>query len=317
MALTRRPMHTLSSRVASPRTVDYPITKAHPPLHHSILPERHQLVDCVLATQQVCRMRGGTQAQLIRCSDGGHYVVKFKNNPQGTTVLASDLLGTLLAIRLGLPTQHPVLVDVREDLIRNTEDMVIQVRGGRLPCQSGLCFGSRYPHDESTPGNSWKATVYDLLPKANLVSVRNPSDFAGMLVFDQWTCNTDRRQTIFVRQSDCGWYHASMIDQGACFNGAEWNFPDSPLRGLYEIPAIYRGYCRVELFEPWLSRLEQKIDQETLQLAGAQIPPEWYGWRLDRLARLLEVLDRRRKRVRDLLWSVLKASPATFSTSSA
>jgi hypothetical protein len=317
MALTRRPTHTLSSRPASPLADDYPLTKAHTHVHHRNLPDRHQPVDCVLATQKVCRMRGGTQAQLLLCSDSGYYVVKFQNNPQGSIVLASDLLGTLLANRLGLPAQHPVLVDVREDLIRDTEDMVIEVRGGRVPCQSGLCFGSRYPHDEISPENPWIAPVYDFLPEACLVNVRNLSDFAGMLVFDQWTCNTDRRQTIFVRQSDCGWYHTSMIDQGACFNGAEWNFPDSPLRGLYEIPAIYAGYCRIELFEPWLSRLEEKIDQETLQLAGAQIPPAWYGWRLDRLARLLEMLDRRRKRVRDLLWSVLKASPATFSTSSA
>src|SRR5271163_2919048 len=97
MALTRRPTHTLSSRAASALTDNYPLTKAHTHLHHRNLRDGRQPVDCVLATQRVCRMRGGTQAQLLRCSDGGHYVVKFQNNPQGATVLASDLLGTLLA----------------------------------------------------------------------------------------------------------------------------------------------------------------------------------------------------------------------------
>ena len=278
----------------------------------SDFPKKRELTDQVSAVEHIRRMHGGSQAQLLRCSDGRHYVVKFQNNPQGVRILASDLLGTLLAIQLGLPAQQPVLVDVREDLIRRTKDLVIQLRSGCIPCRSGLCFGSLYPRDESCSNRSALAAVFDLLPNGSMESVDNLLDFAGMLVFDQWTCNTDGRQTIFVRQDRRLIYHVSMIDQGGCFNGAQWDFPDSPLRGLYRNRAAYTEYRGFDVFEPWLNRLENETDGKTLHLASSKIPPEWYERDIDALGRLLERLDRRRKRVRDLLWTLLRSSPESF-----
>ena len=48
--------------------------------------------------------------------------------------------------------------------------------------------------------------------------------FAGMLVFDKWTCNTNGRQAVFFYEGSGSpgqpeWrYEARMIDQGFCFN---------------------------------------------------------------------------------------------------
>jgi hypothetical protein len=33
------------------------------------------------ALEQIRRMRGGAQSDLMRCSDGNYYVVKFQNKP--------------------------------------------------------------------------------------------------------------------------------------------------------------------------------------------------------------------------------------------
>jgi hypothetical protein len=33
----------------------------------------------ISAVQQIRRMRGGSQSQLMRASDGGFYIVKFQN----------------------------------------------------------------------------------------------------------------------------------------------------------------------------------------------------------------------------------------------
>jgi hypothetical protein len=269
----------------------------------------------VMALEQIRRMRGGSQAQLMRCSDGSYYVVKFQNNPQGTAILASDLLGTLLAIHLRLPTQPPAIVNVGRDLIAATECMTIQREKGNQRCRAGLCFGSLFPCSTRSPHRSPLAVVDDLLPNDTMRQVDNIAEYAGMLVFDQWTCNTDGRQTIFVGQgagTSRPSFHASMIDQGACFNGAQWNFPDAPLRGLYRNRSAYQAYRGFEVFEPWLGRLEQGTDGKILNLAGKQIPLEWFGSDTDALERLLQTLDRRRKRVRDLLWSVLKSSPGSF-----
>ena len=74
--------------------------------------------------------------------------------------------------------------------------------------------------------------VWDFLPDEQLREVVNLSDFCGMLVFDKWTCNTNGRQAIFLRDKGASRYRAEMIDQGFCFNAGEWNFPDAPLRGV-------------------------------------------------------------------------------------
>jgi hypothetical protein len=58
---------------------------------------------CISAVQHVRRLRGGSQSQLLRASDGLYYVTKFQNNPQHVRVLANEMLATRLGALLGLP----------------------------------------------------------------------------------------------------------------------------------------------------------------------------------------------------------------------
>jgi hypothetical protein len=44
-------------------------------------------------------------------------------------------------------------------------------------------------------------TLHDFLPDEKLRAVENLHEFAGMLVFDKWTCNTNGRQTIFFEEA--------------------------------------------------------------------------------------------------------------------
>jgi len=257
------------------------------------------------AVEQVRRMRGGAQAQLMRCGDEAHYVVKFQNNPQGLRILANELLGTRLAARLGLPVAAGEVVEVREELIAHTEDLVMQLGRGRAPCKAGRQFGSRYP------GPPAEMVVYDFLPEEQLRAVVNLSDFCGMLVFDKWTCNTSGRQAVFFRAGGETRYQAQMIDQGFCFNAGEWNFPDAPLRGLYARHRVYEPVRGLDSFEPWLARVE-KIDEAALEEAGSAIPPEWYNFEPEALERLLAQLLRRRKIVRELVIAAWKSSAQPF-----
>ena len=125
-----------------------------------------------LALEQIRRMRGGAQSHLMRCvgsssgafsiaasgtasspiassSPGGvsgtrkreeydYYVVKFQNNPQGARILANELLATRLAARIGLPAPAVAVVEVREELVAHTADLVMQLGRGRAPCRAGL-----------------------------------------------------------------------------------------------------------------------------------------------------------------------------------
>jgi hypothetical protein len=286
-----------------------------------------------LAVEQIRRMRGGAQAHLMRCvatssgpaasptlsssvvagssirrgEESGYYVVKFQNNPQGARILANELLATRLAARIGLPAPPVAVVEVRQELVAHTDDLVMQLGRGRAPCRAGLQFGSRYP------GSPAETVVYDFLPDEQLREVQNLSDFCGMLVFDKWTCNTNGRQAIFFRTAADSRYRAQMIDNGFCFNAGEWNFPDAPLRGIYARHRVYEGVRGIEAFEPWLSRLEERIGEAAVEEAASQIPPVWYEDKADALEKLLEQLLRRRKLVSDLIVAAKKSSAQPFS----
>jgi hypothetical protein len=254
-------------------------------------------------------MRGGAQAQLMRCSDGFYYVVKFQNNPQHPRVLANELLGTLLAARLGLPVPPVAVIEVRQELIDLSEELCILRGMEREPCRAGFQFGSRFPGDPA------QVAVHDFLPDERLDDTENLDDFIGMLVFDKWTCNTNGRQAIFLAQADpsaVARYQARMIDQGFCFNAGSWDFPDAPLRGLYARNRVYRSVRGVESFELWLARLE-RIKEADLDEIARQIPPEWIDGDHDALYGLLERLLRRRKRIPDLILDAKKSYRQPFA----
>lgn len=247
------------------------------------------------ALEHIRRMRGGAQPQLMRCSDGGYYVVKFLDNPQHPRVLANEWLASFLAARLGLPVAQPAVVEVPLELVARSDDLVIQLARGRTKLRPGLQFGSRYP------GDPVEVAVYDFLPDELLAEVENLEDFLGIFVLDKWTCNTNGRQAVFYRPSGGSRYRAMMIDQGFCFNAGEWNFPDAPLRGLYARVRVYESVTGINSFAPWLDRLESRISEQVLDEAARETPPEWYNFDQDALFHLLEQLWRRRRRVRDLI----------------
>ena len=224
----------------------------------------------VLAVEHIRRMRGGAQAHLMRCDDGGYYIVKFQNNPQHLRVLANEMLGTRLAAHLGLSVPRTEVVEVRRELIELTADLVIQLGMGRAPCRAGKQFGSCYPGDPA------RLTVHDFLPDEQLREVENLADFAGILVYDKWTCNTNGRQAIFFLEPGRSRYQAMMIDQGFCFNAGEWNFPDAPLRGIYPRHRVYEQVTGMDSFAPWLDRVERRMTKALVGEIAGGIPPEWY-----------------------------------------
>ncbi len=259
----------------------------------------------VQAVEQVRRMHGGSQSQLMRCSDGNYYVVKFQNNPQHRRILVNEYLGTRLAGMMGLPTTPGVIVKVSEKLIGLTDELVIELPRYRVPCLHGLQFGSRYF------GNPRNLRTADCIPGDEIYRIENPSDLIGMMVFDKWTCNCDSRQCLFLLKDD-GKYSMVGIDEGFCFNGGEWNFPDSPLRGLYGNKTIYREVESEDSFEPWLGKLENGFTFETITQAAQGIPTEWYEGDGAALSKLLKELDRRRRLVRTLIRNSCQRMPLIF-----
>jgi len=255
----------------------------------------------VAAIQHVRSMHGGAQAQLMRCSDGKLYVVKFRNNPQDVRILANEFIVSKLARLVGLTVPAPAIVEVEEWLVENSPGLTIKLVGREIPCASGLQFGSQYAIDPIM------GRIVDFIPATFLGRVRNIEEFAGILAVDKWTNNSDGRQAVYFRRSRERKYTATFIDYGYCFNGGEWTFPDYPLRGAFPRNDVYRDITGWESFEPWLSRMEN-LDKDLIWGVAGSVPPVWYNSQWDELRQLAETLIKRQAIIRDLIRG-FQASP--------
>jgi hypothetical protein len=248
----------------------------------------------VIAIQQIRRMRGGAQSQLMLASDNNLYVVKFSNNPQHVRVLANELLAARLAEAVGLAVPPAEVIEVSDWLIQHTGELTIELRGGTQRCQPGLHFASRWV------GGLMPGQTVDYLPQEQLLEVRNLAEFAGILALDKWTCNINGRQAVFQKNRRDRRYNAIFIDQGYCFHAGDWKFIDVHLGGVFAENTVYRGVTSWASFEPWLSRIES-LAPETVWGIAESIPPEWFGGDLSALEMLIDRLLARRGRVRELI----------------
>ena len=254
----------------------------------------------IKAITHIRPMNGGSKAHMCTCSDGNNYIVKFQNNPEGNRTLANDLLGTLLARYVGLPVPDPAIVDVTEDLTPGKRDRMLRYDPGADLGPPGECFGSRYltPH---MPGSHRSNSVEPGdLNRGYLRKLGNLEDFAGMLVFDKWTCNTDPRQVVFVLNED-NLDRVVMIDFGYCFHGPNWRFPPYSSIGVFGEWYVYNAIKAMEAFEPWLQILENDLNEDVLTSFAGLIPPKWYDFDGVALRVLLSSLNERRKLVREML----------------
>jgi hypothetical protein len=257
-------------------------------------PGRQESGVAVLAVQQIRRMRGGAQGQLMLGADGHIYVVKFQNNPQHMRVLANEFLASRLAAAVGLTVPESELVEVSRWLIENSPELEMDLGRTRVPCQAGLQFGSRFA------GGTMPGQVVDYLPEEQLAELMNLGEFAGVLALDKWTGNANGRQAVFTRRQRQRRYKAIFIDFGYCFHAGEWRFEDAPLRGVYFRNDVYREVTGWESFEPWLTRMETIADDIVWTIAN-QVPPEWYGGDQSEMEALVVKLLARRNRIRELV----------------
>ncbi len=259
----------------------------------------------VLAVQQIRRMRGGAQGQLMLGADGHVYVVKFQNNPQHTRVLANELMASRLAAAAGLTVPEAELVEVSSWLIENTPELEIDMGRMRVRCKAGLQFGSRFA------GGTMPGQVVDFLPEEQMAELKNPGEFAGVLALDKWTGNANGRQAVFARRQREKRYKAVFIDFGYCFHAGEWRFEDAPLRGVFYRNDVYREIVGWESFEPWLTRIETMAEETVWETANS-VPPEWYGGDQAEMETLVEKLLKRRGRIRELIEGFGKSDRKPF-----
>lgn len=257
----------------------------------------------IRANEYIRPMRGGSQAQLLSDDSGGQWVVKFLNNPQHPRVLANEWIASNLARAIGLTVPDFEIMDVPAAMIERNSAMAFRCGGKPVKPTPGPAFASRLPTDDPA------VPVYDYLPEPALENVVNLAEFAGVLTVDKWLCQCDGRQVVFCRPKPRAHMRAYFIDWGFAFNAGDWNFPDSPLRGVYSRNCAYQNVTSWDAFEPWLSRIEQ-FSEAKLHAIMAGIPAEWSS--AEELARLEASILARRTVVRDLIESVRLSARAPF-----
>jgi hypothetical protein len=253
------------------------------------------------AVRHIRKMRGGAQSHLLEADDGHAYVVKFRNNPQHRRVLINELLASVFLDYFKISAPATALLRVGDEFLQSNPDVHLTLGSRRVEVEPGWQFGSQYP------GNPERTAVYDFLPDALLPEVANLEEFRGILVFDKWVGNADGRQCIFHR-ADVRVRHgqsrpafvARMIDHGYAFNGPHWDFPDSPLQGLYARRLVYQGVRSLDDFQPWLDNLRH-LPEEVMDHAWKRVPSDWLNGEEDALEQLLDRLFKRRSRVGELI----------------
>jgi hypothetical protein len=260
-------------------------------------------------------MRGGAQAHLIEADDGRFYVVKFRNNPQHHRILINESVASTFLQYLQIAAPEAAIISVSAGFLEDHPGAAMQLGNRTIRPEPGWHFGSLYPGDPDC------VAVYDFIPDALLSEVVNLRQFLAMLVFDKWVGNADGRQAVFFRRRVKEWsprqvstrlgFLAWMIDQGFAFNGPYWDFPDSPLHGLYHRPLVYERVRSLDDFQPWLDQVVH-FPEEEMDRAFRQVPRQWIAGEEDALESLLATLMRRRRRVPDLIDDGRRARPALF-----
>jgi hypothetical protein len=250
------------------------------------------------------RMRGGSQAYMVRASDGHTYVAKFTGNPQGTRTLINEWIGNWFFKRFGIATPEIRVLRLSQKMIDRT-DLHFQMGSRKVHVRPGLHFGSR------CPVNPDKKTIFDFLPSPCLQRVGNLDDFAKALVLDRVLGQTDSRQCIFFRQSSAGranvTFTASLIDHGWIFGGNQWVFNDSPQprRSLHW--EVYPLIDTVSVCQRAINSLLE-ISERELQAVTDEIPCEWFtGNDHNALRNLLNEVVKRTSRLESLFWPYLSA----------
>jgi hypothetical protein len=249
------------------------------------------------------RMRGGSQAFLVRGEDDHFYVAKFAGNPQGNRTLINEWAAHRVLQQLGISTPDMRILRITNSTKRRTE-LCFQTSGRTMPITQTFHLGSQCPVDPTT------MAVYDFLPAKLLSKVINLPDLGRTFVVDKWFGQIDRRQAIFVRdpaKSNDLRLRLYVIDHGLSFGGSQWDIHDSPLGALYMDARVYSMLDMKAICEEMVSHIGALTERD-LYSAANDVPSCW-STENDHPAfiKLINSLELRRNRLSSVISRHLEA----------
>lgn len=257
------------------------------------------------ARQIVDKMPGGSRSLLVVDSDKKLWVTKFRRNPQHHRLVINEYLGTRIAAELGFTVPQCTLIYVGAEVFRDAQRATTLSRLEAAAYEPGIAFGSAY-----AGVGRWRKML-NYLPANGWQRVDNRSELAGMLVFDTWVQNTDRRQAVYVQEGHFRSLKALWIDQGNCFGDAQWDLDLYRPSSLCSDNPVYASLASWEDLEPWLARV-QAFPSERIREIVSELPPEWLTDQVSDLQQLIAELEFRKGRLRTAILDVIYSRKRSF-----
>jgi hypothetical protein len=231
----------------------------------------------------------GTSTRVVVVkTDQGQGYLKAMGNPAGEPALACELVGCSLAEWIGLVTPHFATVHVDDDegdlFLEPEPEAPSAARPRALP---GPAFISK----TVTNADTWSGDP------AQLVSLDNAADIAGLVVVDTWLGNGDRfpRRPADGRRREPNLGNVLLghkgersrrrtlyaIDYSECLHrkdgGIRRSFDLSHVRdeGIYGLFDAFAPYVTRRNTQPFLDRLRRQSLREDLKGIVSRIPHEW------------------------------------------
>jgi hypothetical protein len=243
----------------------------------------------IYAVEYVRGFSTSTRPQLLRCSNGCDYLVKFKDNRIGPYTAANEWICYRIASHIRLPVPQAALITVTDQFIQATPQLCSVTGTNHLP-EAGLQFGSAWIH-QATQFSSKEEVV------AALDHLSNRDCVEGIILFDRWLLNADRQAENLLRVPTSGTVRIVMIDHGHCLgiNGhSEWVADFSPVETKLSMHPL-RSFALPERHSYW-STVIASVDDRFIGEVVRDLPSEWNIGREAR-ARLAAYLCGRKTRL--------------------
>ena len=225
---------------------------------------------------------GATRPCVFTCEDhtgqtSGDFVVKLRSEVRGKeTGLLFEFLAAQLALRLGIPTPQPVLIELGDALADGLTDPVI---ADRVRASKGLNFGTKF----LAPGYvTWR--VNDAIP----VALRQVA--TEILAFDAVIDNADRRRAkpnLLWKDDELYIFdHELAFAFTRVLGAVPLPFTEESLRFLRDHP-LYHGLRKQTVdLRRFTGELESLQDDELDDLLRG-VPPEFGTLYLERIQQWL------------------------------
>jgi hypothetical protein len=232
------------------------------------------------------KMRGGSQSNLVRASDGCRYVLKMFDNPEGNDNLFHEALGSGLAQVVGLPVPSWRPLSVSETFIDQNPQLWFESGGQLTRPTAGLHYGSAFVQGKNG------GETYQIVPASWHPRLVNSGDFLGMLLFDLWTDHSENRQALFVEMPATRQLKAVFIDHGRMFGHTD-SLRRRVGRTRFLDTRVYSLCSSVGLLPAWQKRIEN-VGASTISYLMNTVPISWKraGYSEAVLSRLLEAQAR-------------------------